>query len=246
MKKKKNVIILTSGLSGSSVLTGLIAGGGYWTGDSTFKKPDYETFENQELIDLNKKLFKEAGYKGNYAFEFSAEAMNRIAGLYGKIDPTPYQEFIKRCSDHEPWIWKDPRLWLTIRFWKNIVNLDNCAFVLLSRDVRQAWISSLLRRQITTFRYARNYETSIHGSLVSFLQENNRTCVEVKYEELIQNPAVPIQRLNAHLDAGLTVDHLKAIYHKPLYKSPNYSTLKHMKAMLIYLKNYSERLDLAG
>jgi hypothetical protein len=46
---RKNVIILTSGLSGSSVLAGLIANAGYWVGDETFKKDDYDTFENREL-----------------------------------------------------------------------------------------------------------------------------------------------------------------------------------------------------
>src|SRR5262249_53751564 len=91
---KKNIIILTSGLSGSSLLTGFIARGGYWTGDTTFSKHDYDTFENQELIDLNKKLFQEAEFTGNYAFEFSAEAMERITGLASRIDCGPYQSFV--------------------------------------------------------------------------------------------------------------------------------------------------------
>src|SRR5690242_9748399 len=58
-----NVIILTSGLTGSSVLTGLIARAGYWTGSQTFKK-EYDTFENVELIRLNRDLFAAAGYSG--------------------------------------------------------------------------------------------------------------------------------------------------------------------------------------
>ena len=47
-----NTIILTSGLTGSSVLTGLLARGGFWAGDRTAKKKDYDTFENEELIRL--------------------------------------------------------------------------------------------------------------------------------------------------------------------------------------------------
>ena len=62
LKTHPNVIILTSGVSGSSVLTGLIAKAGYWTGDTTAKK-EYETYENQELIDLNLRLFKESGFR---------------------------------------------------------------------------------------------------------------------------------------------------------------------------------------
>ena len=243
---KKNVIILTSGLSGSSLLTGFIARGGYWTGDATFSKPDYETFENQELIDLNKRLFREGQFTGNYAFEFSAEALERIAGLFPRIDCSAYRSFLKRCDDRQPWIWKDPRLWMTIRFWKNLLDLDRCVFVLLTRDQTQAWISSLLRRQIWTYRYARNYENSINRSLVQFLQDNRLPYLHVKYEDLIEKPEDAIDRLNSHLDSTLTINDLQGTYKGILYKRPRYQLRRQLKAMLIYFKNYSERLDIAG
>jgi hypothetical protein len=58
----QNVIVLTSGLSGSSVLTSLVAKAGYWTGE-THKKHDYDTYENTELLDLNLKILAPAGSK---------------------------------------------------------------------------------------------------------------------------------------------------------------------------------------
>jgi len=243
---KKNVIILTSGLSGSSVLTGLIARGGYWTGDATFRKPDYDTFENRELIELNKGLFREVDYTGNYAFDFSPVALQRIAELFPRIDSGPYRSFLQRCEDHRPWIWKDPRLWLTIRFWKNLLDFDSTAFILLTRDPTQAWISSLLRRQITTYRYARTYEENIHRSLLDFLRDNGLSHLHVEYEDLIENPEAVIGRLNAHLSSTLGVEDLKAIYKAPLFRRPKYSWRSQCKAGLIYLKNYSERLDIVG
>ena len=242
--KGKNVIIMTSGLSGSSVLTGLIARAGYWTGYSTFKKQEYETHENQELIDLNLRLFREAGYTGNYLLEFSAPVIRRIAGLYSEIDCGVYRSLVDRCDEHQPWIWKDPRLWLTIRFWKNVLHLEKCGFILLTRGPMQSWISSTLRRQITTYRYSRDYEERIRQSIVDFLEENRLPYLHLDYEQLIQQPAAAIERLNLHLATDLTVEDLKAVYHKPLYKSPRNSLAKHVKAMLIYLKNYSERLDI--
>lgn len=242
---KKNVVILTSGLSGSSVLTGLIARAGYWMGDSTFKKSDYDTFENRGLIELNLRLFQEAGYKGNYLLEFSQDAMRNISGLAGRIDERPFREFIAMCDRNQPWIWKDPRLWLTIRFWKHLMDLEACSFIVLTRGLMQSWISSTLRRQITSYRYARRYETSIQKSALEFLNENGIPHLDVTYEGLIQQPAETIERLNRYLDIELEVEDLKAVYHKPLYKSPRSSLAKHMKAMLIYVKNYSERLDIA-
>jgi hypothetical protein len=243
---RNNVIILTSGLSGSSVLTGLIARAGCWTGEQTFKKAQYETYENTELIALNLRLFEEAGYAGNYLMEYSPHAIERIAGLYSTIDRGPYESFIERCSAHQPWIWKDPRLWLTIRFWKQALDTDNCRFVVLTRGLMQSWVSSILHRQITTYRYMRNYETRIQQSAIAFLEEAGLPYLHVNYEDLILHPSKAIEQLNRHLGSRLTVEDLKAVYHKPLYKNPRNSLSKHVKAMLIYLKNYSERLDTQG
>ncbi len=243
---RKNVIVLTSGLSGSSVLTSLLARAGYWTGNGTFKKRDYDTYENQELIDLNKRLIQEAGYKGNYLVEFSADAIAAIAGLYGKIDPAPYISLLNSCEAHAPWIWKDPRLWLTIRYWRKFLDRDRCSFILLTRGPMQSWISSTLRRQITSYRYSKRYEAQIKASIEEVLAENKDSHLHLTYEELIEQPAETIGRLNDYLGTALAVEDLQAIYHKPLYKNPRNSVFKHLKAILIYLKNYSERLDIAG
>jgi hypothetical protein len=243
---RKNVVILTSGLSGSSVLTGLIARGGYWIGNETFSKPDYETFENQELIDLNKTLFREAEYTGNYAFEVSTNAVTRIAGLYSRIDCGAYRSFLERCNDHQPWLWKDPRLWMTIRFWKNLLELDRCVFLLLTRDMTQVWMSALLRRQILSYRSVRSYEHNINRTILEFLHDNGLRYLHMRYEDLIEKPADTIGQLNAYLDSTLTVEDLRAIYKGPLYKSPRYSFRRQFKAMLIYYKNYFERLDIVG
>src|ERR1700686_3366711 len=74
---KHNVIILTSGLTGSSVLTGLIARAGYWPGDRTHKKKEFDTYENEELIDLNRRIFEQANYHGNYLMDFSPGVLAR-------------------------------------------------------------------------------------------------------------------------------------------------------------------------
>jgi len=241
---KKNIIILTSGLSGSSVLTGFLARAGYWMGDSTHKKKDYDTYENRELIDLNLRLFQEAGYKGNYLTEFSPAAMEQIRCLFGKVDDHPYRSLIDKCNGHRPWIWKDPRLWLTVRFWQNLLDLNECKFILLSRGLLQSWVSATLRRQITTYRYSKTYEQGIQQSAIDFCEKNSLPYLHLTYEQLIVHPGDSIERLNGYLDTSLTVEDLKQVYHKPLYRNPRNSWTNHVKAVLIYVKNYSERVDL--
>jgi hypothetical protein len=241
-KANPNVIILTSGISGSSVLTGLISRAGYWTGDVTHKK-EYDTYENQELIDLDLKLFKQSEYTGNYAMEFSAAAIERISALSGIIDDRPFQEFLQKCEAHQPWIWKDPRLWMTIGFWNHLLNFDECKFILMTRSFKHAWVSSTLRRHIRSYNSLRRYEQSIKDSLTAYLDSTKKPYLHITYENLIVHPESVIGKLNAYLGASLTVDDLKAIYHLPLYKIPRSSPIDFLKAVLIYLKNYSERLD---
>src|ERR1700730_11916059 len=97
-RRRPNVIILTSGITGSSVLSGFLARSGYWAGDTTQKK-EYDTFENSELTRLNLQIFQQAGYAGNYIKEFSTDAIARIASLHGTIDDLPYREFLRKCDE---------------------------------------------------------------------------------------------------------------------------------------------------
>jgi hypothetical protein len=245
MGTKKSVIILTCGLSGSSVLTGLIARAGYWTGEKTFKKPDYDTFENSRLIELNLKLFGEVKYEGNYTFEFPASAIKEIGCLDSRMDCAEYRAFINQCQEHQPWIWKDPRLWITIRLWQRFLDPGDCRYILLTRGSMQSWISSLLRRRIITYGSLKKYELRINDSIREFLTANKLEHLHVEYEELIVNPTETIAALNGFLGTELSINDLGKVYQGSLYKSPRSSWAKHVKAMLIYLKNYSERLEIA-
>jgi hypothetical protein len=237
---KRNVIILTNGLAGSSVLAGLIADAGYWVGDGTFKKSDYDTYENQELIALNLRLFKEVGYQGNHAMVFRADDIREITEKAATIDPAPYRDFVERCNQHQPWIWKDPRLWLTIRFWKQFLDMDRVQFLFMTREHMQSWISTTIRRQIQTQAYCRAYMDGICNSILDFFRENELEHLDLVYEDLLTQPEQMIDRLNAYLGAGITMDNLKHIYRGPLYRKQR-GFLDYIKANLIYFKNYSER-----
>jgi hypothetical protein len=237
---RKNVIILTVGLSGSSVLTGLISRAGYWTGAATAKK-EYDTFENLELVGLNQKLIKEAGYRGDYTSEFSEEAVTQLKSVYKKVDNAPYKQFLLECEYHKPWIWKDPRLWLTIPFWKNLLDLDQCKFIVLSRDLLQSWTSIVLRRQVWTYGYLKHYENSIRGTITNWLEQNSIPYLHLHYEDLILCPEKSLESLNRYLNIALTLQDIQAIYNQPLYRKPR-SNWDFVKAVAIYVKNYPERL----
>ncbi len=242
----KNVIILTHGWTGSSVFAALLSKAGYWCGDNTFKKVDYDTYENLRLVELNNQLLKELDYTGNREHEIlSSEVLDELARKASTIDLTPYREFLNECQQHKPWIWKDPRLALTIRIWAKLLPLDEVAFIVLTRDDEQAWITSNLRRHIQSYAFTRNYNGAITNSIKKFLNENHQEFIEFKFEDLQLTPEKTVEELNQLLDLRLTLDDLKSVYKFPLYKKTRGLKDK-LTAWLIYLKNYRSRYDISN
>ncbi|HXV77690.1 MAG TPA: hypothetical protein VD788_15355 [Candidatus Polarisedimenticolaceae bacterium] len=234
------MIILTTGLSGSSPVAGLIARAGYWAGESTHKKRDYDTFENQKLIELNLKILSDVAYSGKYEMEFSRDAIDRIAESANRADLSPYADFVSLCNQHGPWIWKDPRLWLTIRFWRHVLRLDDVQFIVLMRDHLQTWVSTTIRRQIHSYGYSKRYTEQVRGSIVEFLDGHDQPYLELLFEDLVIHPERTLDEINGFLGTGLGMDDLKTIYTKPLYKRPR-GVADFVKATMIYAKNYRSR-----
>lgn len=236
----KNIIILTGGLAGSSVLASLLSKNGYWVGETTIQKRDYNTWENAELVELNNQLLRDVGFNENWAMEFLPDFVARVYNGAQQLDPIPYRAFAEKCTQHEPWIWKDPRLWLTIRYWKQFIDLSNTCFLVIHRESLQAWISTTLRRQIQTMAYERTYNEGIQKSIVDFLEESRLSYVDILYEDLLVTPEKVIDDINRLAGTNVNIGDLKSVFRGTLYRRQH--GLKNLlKATAIYLKNYSQR-----
>jgi hypothetical protein len=237
-----NVIVLTIGWTGSSVLSALLSRGGLWAGDATMKKVDYDTWENLELTELNKKLLVDAGITIDYAREFSWRALQQVASAVDRIDTTPYRAFAAKMAQHKPWIWKDPRLWVTIRFWQRLMSFDDVRFVWLTRDDMQSWISANIRRQIITWSYCKAYNREVNASIEAFLALDDLPYTKVSFEDIVERPEATLDKLNAFLSMNLRMEDLQAVYTKPLRKRAR-GTRDFLLASAIHAKNYAERID---
>lgn len=236
----KNLIILTHGWTGSSVFTALAERAGYWTGIETVKKIDYDTYENRDLVRLNQQIMKVLGYEGNYEREFSFASVQGLAAKALELDPAPYREFVERCNEHRPWVWKDPRLTFTIRVWEKIFPASAANYLILTRNDIQAWISTNLRRHIQTMRFTKEYNQRITESNLFFLSERSLPHLAFEFEDLLLQPEETLEKLNFFLGVSLTIEDLKHVYKFQLgRRSRGFKDL--VLATLIYLKNYSER-----
>lgn len=236
---KNNVIILTSGLSGSSVLANLISRAGYWISDETYKKFDYDTHENIELVRLNRLLLDNSNYNGDYTNNIDHDAITKIDSLDNHLNIDEYFSFLKHCGDKSPWIWKDPRLWVTILFWNKILD-NNIKYILLDRSLLQRWISVNLRRKIETFRYVKNSNDYINNRITNFFYENKKEFIRINFDDLLLYPERTIETLNNFLQANLTLDDLKAVYDYPLYRKKR-GFIDFIRALAIFTKNFTER-----
>ena len=208
----KNVVILTSGLSGSSVLAGLVARAGYWLGDTT-KKVGYETFENAELVDLDREILRRSGFLHEDAGDLPPPSIAAIEAVVREGDSGRFRHFIESCSEHEPWLWKDPRLCYTIHFWQKLHDFSDCRFILATRESRQAWTGFVLRGKVNMpwERYLEIQEND-QKSAERFIERNGIRPHTVAFEDLILHPERVLDELNSFLGTHLSMTDFEAIY----------------------------------
>ncbi|CAN5731138.1 hypothetical protein BH11PSE8_BH11PSE8_06370 [soil metagenome] len=237
---KRNLVILTHGWTGSSVFAGLFGKAGCWLGSETMRKPDYDTHENAGLVGLNRTLLRALSPGLNHEHRFDFEDVEAMARRADHIDLQPYRDFVAECSRHSPWLWKDPRLTWTIRAWARVLDLERTAFLVLTRDDLQAWISANTRRHVQSMRFTKDYNHGITESNVRFLQDRGLPFLQTSFEDLLMTPEATLGRLNRFFGTELSLPHLQSVCKEPLYrKSRGWRDLA--LASLIYAKNFGER-----
>ena len=238
-----NVIILTTGISGSSVITGFLAKSGLWAGDGTVFKDNitgkYETYENKKLVNLNNSLIKEAGVEFEDKSYYDANLRNKFNGIYAETDATKYNKFIEECNSHSPWIWKDPRLFLTIGFWKNSLDLTSIKVIVLHRNSYELWKSQAIKRMIYSYSYLKSSEDKSRYELLNYLELNNFSFLSLEYEQFTRDPITSINKLNKFIGVSLKKENWDEIY-KPTSIISRYK--RTLLAYLIYIKNYKGRI----
>lgn len=139
--------------SGTSLLTRLLLDYGFYLGDSDdFHDPDKLDpngyWEHKDFLLVNELLLKESGASWNQPDKFSIDKL-------GKVRLNEIKELadkaIGKMDDHANWVVKDPRMCLTLGFWKEIIP-DLCV-VAMHRDPLQV-AQSLQNRDAFPIQYS--------------------------------------------------------------------------------------------
>lgn len=203
----KNVIILGAGRTGSSFLAGLIAHKRFYINKKKIPSrgsyPDGD-YENPDLIALNKKILKDSGYGFSKAMPEEAANIEAISQLAKYSSNHLYIDFLKKCEDKKPWLWKDPRLCYTIHFWDNLICKDDINFILITRDPYLVFRShSKFRIKYSKADIIKNYYAQ-NASINKYLRNNRINALLMDYSELKHTDI--IEKLNNYLKTSISID----------------------------------------
>jgi hypothetical protein len=236
-----NIVVLTTGLSGSSVVTGFLAQKGYWLGDKTIFKSNasghYETYENERLVELNDELLATLNIELNESSWYDADLFERIRKSSKEVDTNEFVKFINYCQQHSMWIWKDPRLWITMGFWGELLQDCDIKYVVVSRQPMSLWVSLINKRQIVNYSKLRVSERNSHDRIVRYLNNCGFPNTTINYDNLVEHPKAEIHKLNDFLNANYTLKMFSDLY-KGKVGGKTFSNKNFIKAVLIYIKNY--------
>ena len=216
---KKNVLILTTGSSGSSVLAGLLASKGFWVGHET-KKLKFDTYENSRLVDLNMAILRASGFRRRDCNDIPPPDRSKIEQSALEVELRPYTSFLEECRQYEPWLWKDPRLAYTGHFWQGITDFKNCLALIISRQHRQSYSGLLLDRDVPmSSRQLKEINDNYIKNITIFLKKTGLPFWELQFEELIVSPESSCDRMSDFLGIDISIDDLKKVYKGRLYKT---------------------------
>lgn len=209
-----NVIILGAGHSGTSVIAGLLTKLGYWPGEDTVKLPDYDTYENSLLVSLNKQLLSIAGVDSRYMRNTPLIPYGTMKSIAESKDRSKYDQFLAMCNCHRPWVWKDPRLCVTLDFWSHFLELRQCKVVVVTRDLAQSWTGTILRAgMMISYPSFVDFCQRMYFNLRRFIARHEPLRLHhLHFEDVLLSTQIELQRLSSFLGNNVSFEAFEGIY----------------------------------
>ncbi len=207
-----NVLVVGAPRSGTSLTAAAFASAGWHVGER--KQPHirdgddgnpFGYFEADDLVERNVDVLRAAGFIHHNTWLFDEISEESIARVDQLVPTQAHREFVEQCNRQAPWMWKDPRLCFTLRYWWKLMDPARTRVVLIRRNfdqihnsfVRRNWcktgkaVKEDLRRRIS--RHLQAAEEAI-GRL-------NIPAIEIQYEDCIRQPDYVERRVAAFCGA---------------------------------------------
>lgn len=225
----KNILVVGMARSGTSLSASVFAKNGYFVAEDEERelKPGnvYNPigfFEAESLIARNRQIFNYVGYQFDNTWMY-APIQDKHVALINQLSPSAeHISFVQKYNGRSPWVWKDPRLCYTLRYWWPLMD-SNTAVLLVTRKkeaiynsfLRTKWIGASKAERDATYACIEAHITNAKQALLDL----NIPHVEVDYDDYRVAPRQVCNKLNAAF--GLTLTESQLNYH-PEY---NHSSL---------------------
>lgn len=137
----KNILVVGMPRSGTSLAAALFTRKGYFVGDIESErlrtgnsKNPFGFFEADELVERNVNILRRAGYEFHNTWLFSPISDSAINAVPQLPPEQADRDFVQRYEARAPWLWKDPRLCITLPYWWKLLDHERVAVVLTTRD----------------------------------------------------------------------------------------------------------------
>jgi hypothetical protein len=217
----RNILVIGVPRSGTSLTTAVFARKGYhvgWIEDEGTRCGDernpFGYFEADDVIGKNVALFKRVGYGEHNSWlraMISEAHIRQIAELTPSDDD---RRFVDSYQARAPWIWKDPRLCLTLSYWWKLMDPQTTGVILTQRDVADVlrsfdvmgWIGEgeqKISREKACARIERHLSAA--GAAIAALHIPH---IAIDYREYLNDPQAVARRLSEFCGLHVSVHDL--------------------------------------
>lgn len=211
----RNVIIVGPPRSGTSLASNIFARQNFFSGKPVIGGDDYNPFgyfEAEDIIEANVGVFQAAGFAHHNTWKFdpiSDSQIERIGELAARDED---QQLLQSWNQHSPWMWKDPRFSITLKYWARIIDWDEVGVILTIRNPEDVYWSFRRKgwcqagqdvRQATIRRIVQHAENARR-----VVDEFNLPHVAVEYGEYSACPNDVARRIGEFVGLELGVDDL--------------------------------------
>jgi hypothetical protein len=239
VKPFNSIVILSHVWTGSSIFAGLLQRAGYWVGTETVKKPEFDTYENARLVELNSQLLHTLHPAcGGRPLQRTRGRADRARREPPGPAATPRLRHPVRAGTLLAW--KDPQLTWTVRAWARVADFSRTAFLTLSRSDLQSWITLNQRSHVQSWNFTRRHNQAINRSNQAFALTHGAQHLHLTLEDLLLKPEGTLDRLNDTFGLYLGMGDLQSVCHLPLYRKRR-DWRDFTGALKNYLKHYHAR-----
>ena len=155
--KPKNAIVVGMPRSGTSMTAAIFARKGYFVAEDEKKHlrqgDEYNPsgyWEAEPLIQANAEVFTAVGFEYDNTWLYDAITDQQAMSILELPKKAEHAELVGEYQQHQPWIWKDPRLCYTIGYWWSYIDPDATRVLLLKRNPKEIHQSFLRVKWRTT------------------------------------------------------------------------------------------------